>query len=192
MQDAETNTEWSHILGKGMRGQLTGRKLKPLITDMVTWSVWKQQHPDTTVLNMSRTTSNYSKEFYRQPKNFVFGFEANGESWALPMNELIENPVHSFEIDGVPLVATFESDGAVTHLFSRVVDGRTLTFQQVDGPTMKDRETNSIWSLGTGKAINGELKGSTLNQRVGIMSFRRAWVTFHPDSQDVEFDEGKN
>ena len=39
----------------------------------------------------------------------------------------------------------------------------------------------------TGESVEGPLKGTRLEQRVGIMSFRKAWMNFHPDSRDVEF-----
>ena len=105
MMDVETKTEWAHLLGEGMTGQLKGKTLKPLITDMVTWDAWKAQHPDTTVLNMSRTSRNYVREFYRDPARFVFGFEFDGRTWALPMQDMKEHPVHQFEIAGTALLA---------------------------------------------------------------------------------------
>ncbi len=187
MSDVETKTEWSHLLGKGMAGKLKGRKLKPIITDMVTWSVWKKQHPDTTVLDMSRTSPEYTSLFYRDPDRFVFGFEANGQAYALPMANMMATPVHQFSIGKIPLLATFDEEGVVTHLFEPRADDRVLNFERVDDQIMTDRQTASRWQILNGNCIEGELQGKVLKQRVGIMSFRKAWQNFHPDSQNVSF-----
>ncbi len=187
MSDVETDTEWAHLLGRAMAGKLKGKTLEPLITDMVTWSVWRAQYPDTTVLNMSRTSRNYTREFYRDPAAFVFGFEVDGKAWALPMEKMNRHTVHPFKIGQLPLLATFEKEGAVTHLFETEVDNRQLDFSRVDEMTMRDQQTGSHWKITTGEAIAGPLKGKLLNQRVGIMSFRKAWRNFYPQSRDVEF-----
>ena len=187
MSDVETKTEWSHLLGRGMAGKLKGRELKPVITDMVTWSVWKDQYPDTTVLDMSRTSREYTRLFYRDPDRFVFGFEVNGQAFALPMTDMRASPVHQFFTGKTPLLATFDRAGAVTHLFERRVDGRVLDFEQVSDLTMMDQQTSSHWNRLDGSCVKGELRGKMLEQRVGIMSFRNAWLNFHPDSQNVRF-----
>ncbi len=185
MFDAETKSEWSHLLGRAMAGKLKGRKLKPLITDMVTWSVWKKQHPDTTVLNMSRTDRNYTREFYLKPSRFLFGFHIGDKHFALPMPVMMEHPVFAFEAANTELVATFDKVGAVTHVFESKLEGQSLSFERVSDAIMKDQETNSRWELLSGRCIEGTLKGKMLKQRIGIMSFRKAWQNFHPDSTDI-------
>ncbi len=187
MSDVETGTEWSHLLGRAMAGKLKGKELTPLITDMVTWDVWKREYPTTTALNMSRTSRNYSRDFYRDPSRFVFGFEEDGQAWTLAMNQLLKHPVHPFKIGDEPLLATFDARGSVTRLFSRVVGGRTLDFEQVDAATIRDHQSKTRWSIVGGIAIDGEMKGKRLTPHVGIMSFRKAWKNFHPDSRDVAF-----
>ena len=71
MSDVETKTEWSHLLGRGMKGQLKGKQLKAIVADMVTWSAWREEFPDTTVLDMRNTSRNYTRDFYRNGKEFV-------------------------------------------------------------------------------------------------------------------------
>lgn len=188
MRDVETGSEWAHLLGKAMAGPMKGIRLKPIVTDMVTWGVWKQQHPETTVLQLSATARGYTSDFYKHDTGkFVFGFEVNGVTKALPMAQLIKKPVHPFETGGVDLVATFDTKGTVTHLFERELEDRVLDFEHQSGLVMTDRQSNSRWHMLSGECTEGELKGSLLKQRVGIMSFRKAWQNFHPDSQDIEF-----
>ncbi len=186
MGDVETNSEWSHILGRAMAGPLRGKTLDPILTDMVTWGTWRAEHPESSVLDMSRTTKNYTRDFYRDPTAFVFGFDSGGKAWALPMKKMLNHPVHSFSVGDQSLLATFDARGAVTHLFHRRLDGQTLDFSRVDAETMTDTQTGSLWKINSGEAISGPMKGKLLEQHVGIMSFRKAWQNFYPDSQDVD------
>lgn len=185
MSDLETNTEWAHLLGQAMKGELKGKTLKPLITDMVTWGAWREEFPNTTVLDMSRTAREFRSDFYGSLKNFVFGFVVKGNAYALRLDKLAANPVHNFEVEGEKLLATYNAEATATHLFDPMVDEQHLTFAAIDEKTMKDTETESIWNLKTGQALSGPLKGKLLEQRVGIMSFEIAWSNFHPNSKDV-------
>lgn len=187
MRDVETRSQWSHLLGRAMAGELKGKTLEPLITDMVTWEAWKRDHPDTTVLDMSNTRQNYTRDFYRQPGNFVFGFVIDGDAWAIGMNDLTERPVHSFEIGDHRLLVTFDKQGTATRLFDTTLEGQSLDFQRIDDQTIQDQQTKSRWRLSTAEVIEGPLAGKRLRQRVGIMSFRKAWNNFYPESTNVEF-----
>ncbi|MBI2481019.1 MAG: DUF3179 domain-containing protein, partial [Planctomycetia bacterium] len=75
----------------------------------------------------------------------------------------------------------------VVHLFDRTIAGQTLDFEQVDAATMKDRQTDSQWSILSGRAIGGAMNGKRLTPRVGIMSFKSAWENFHPESKPIDF-----
>ncbi len=187
MSDAETGTEWSHLLGRAMAGKLKGQQLAPLVSDMVTWDVWKRENPDTTVLDMSRTSKNYSSDFYRDPSRFVFGFESDGQARAIGLDNLVKHPLHQFAINDQPMLVTFDAKGFVARRFSRTVDGRSLDFEAVDADRMKDVQTGSLWSVAGGNAVEGPMKGKRLTPEVGIMSYRRAWMNFHPDSKDISF-----
>lgn len=185
MSDVETGTEWSHILGEAMAGKLKGKELEPIITDMVTWGTWKKEHPDTTVLNMSRTREDYSATFYKEPSRFLFGFNVGSKHFALPMALMQQHRVLQFKAADKSLLATFDEAGKVTHLFEPQIDERMLQFKRLDDSTMQDSQTRSRWEILNGRCIDGPLKGKMLKQRIGIMSFRKAWQTFHPDSVDI-------
>ena len=148
---------------------------------------WKREFPETTVLDMPRTARNYSKEFYRDPQKFVFGFKAGGATWELPMERMIENPVHQFKIKDESFVAIFDKDSTLTRLYDATLDGQALEFTRTDDQHMTDKQTLSRWKIVSGKAISGKLQGKELTARVGIMSFRKAWRNFHPKSNDVDF-----
>ena len=187
MSDLETNTEWSHLLGRAMAGKLKG-KVAPTVGD---------RHDD-----LGRLEGRLSRDNRAEHAADVAGIlprllSRSGEVrvWisgrpfnvALPMQSMLNHPVHQFAIDGESLLATFDKASTATRLFSVKVDDRELDFKQIDDQQMQDTQTGSRWRISNGEAIGGELKGKRLTQRVGIMSFRKAWQNFHPDSKDVEF-----
>ncbi len=189
MSDVETGSEWAHLLGRAMAGPLKGKKLTPLVTDMMTWQSWKQKHPQTTAMQLSRTSKNFNRSFYnRDPERFVAGFSLRDHDFAIAMTDLQQVKVHQFEAAGVPLLATYTSGATGIQLFEPNLKRRQLTFKAVDNGQMKDAETNSIWSRLSGECLSGELKGNRLRPRVVIMSFKTAWNNFHPESTQIRIN----
>ncbi len=45
-----------------------------------------------------------------------------------------------------------------------------------------DDQTGSEWDPATGRAIGGPREGEHLEQVPGVVSYRDAWTTFHPQS----------
>lgn len=187
MSDVETKTEWSHLLGRAMAGKLQGARLESVVSDMSTWGVWRKENPDTTVLDMSRTTKNYTSEFYRDAEKFVFGFELGGKHWHAKISQLIKQPIHSIEMDERHFVLTFDETGMVARLFEARVNQVNLDFKKVDVDHMQDTQTSTLWGIASGEAVRGPLAGTRLEQRVGIMSYLAAWLNFHPSSRELEF-----
>ena len=70
-------------------------------------------------------------------------------------------------------------------MYARSVSGRTLSFG-VSGMlwrenlVMYDRETDSWWAQATGQAIEGPLKGTTLQMRPSDMMTWKEWRARHP------------
>ncbi|MDY7027272.1 MAG: hypothetical protein SVR04_03130, partial [Spirochaetota bacterium] len=46
-----------------------------------------------------------------------------------------------------------------------------------DGVKIRDRETESVWSL-SGQAVSGELQGSQLEPLVSVTHFGYSWAVF--------------
>lgn len=65
--------------------------------------------------------------------------------------------------------------------YSRVVDGRTLTFQR-DGERLVDAETGSSWDV-LGRAVEGPLAGAQLQPVVAINHFWFSWAAFKPETR---------
>lgn len=185
MIDVETRSLWSHLLGRAMAGALQGAELEALPSELTTWDAWRKEHPQTTVLNLSRTDRNYVREFYRRPGDFVYGLVVDGRAYHVPFPVLQGTPVLNLDLKDADLLVTFSPESTAARLFSRTVQERTLTFRVVETDRMRDEETGTIWDRSTGEAIEGALKGTSLKQQVGITSYARAWREFHPDSRSV-------
>jgi len=187
MADKETGTEWSHLLGRGMKGPLKGVELEPLPADMTTWAAWKERYPKTTVLNLSRKRRfNYDKDFYKRPEQFVLGWLIGADSFHVSYATLNKKPVLNLTVAETPVVVTYHADSTSARVFSRKLGDRLLTFEASEGEAMKDEQTGSTWNRATGVATDGALKGNTLEHHVGIPSFKRAWNIFHPESELIE------
>jgi hypothetical protein len=87
-------------------------------------------------------------------------------------------------------VVTFDAVGAAEAVWDRTVEGRTLTFQSVQGVSetvmMKDNETGTLWQALTGKALVGPLTGARLEQVATTPSFWFAWIDLFPDTDVYE------
>ncbi len=187
MRDTQTESLWSHILGKCMAGPLEGAVLEILPAEMVTWSDWKKRHPGTTVLALPRTDSSYHRDTYGEAQDWVFGVVIGNEAMAFPFDVLTKKRVIEAVIAGHAVVVTFDPRTTRATVFSRrrtpgKSKSRKFTFD-VDKGTLIDRTTSSRWDPTSGQALEGPLKGKRLKVLPGIVSFRRAWEVFHPGSR---------
>ncbi len=69
-------------------------------------------------------------------------------------------------------------------VFSRIADGRSLTFS-TQGDQFVDEETGSVWLI-SGEAISGSLKGSSLDRIEHLDTFWFSWSTYQPDTVLIE------
>ncbi|MCZ7573503.1 MAG: DUF3179 domain-containing protein [Ardenticatenaceae bacterium] len=130
------------------------------------------------------------------PMARVVTVDLNGEAVAYPYDMLREVHVVNDEVGGMPIVvfwapgtasaldttavATGRDVGAA-NVFSRELDGRTLTFR-LDGERITDEQTGSEWGV-LGQATSGELQGSQLETVVSINHFWFSWAAFKPETR---------
>ena len=181
MIDSQTESLWSHLLGQAMDGPLLGTHLETLPSIITDWKSWQRDHPDTSVLDMSKTVGNYSLEFYTEPSKWVIGMVEGGKARAWPMDQLLLTPVANDQLGGKAIVLVFSPKNMTTYVYDRELDGKTLTFAWRDNQLF-DEQTDSRWDAATGVAKQGPMKGKSLKAMVGIISFKRPWSLFHPDS----------
>lgn len=183
MRDLETETLWSHLLGRGMRGELEGVELETFPSAMTTWGDWKERHPGTTLLAMPRTVRGYDERQWEDPARFVYGIlPVSGKpAPAVGLERLQQNKVVILPAGESNLVVTYLEDGGSVQAFDSKVDGKQLAFRSEGDQNMKDGETGSQWDRISGEAVSGPMKGKKLKPVTGTISFRKAWEAFYPD-----------
>src|SRR5262249_50072008 len=129
MYDKETGSLWSHILGEAEQGPLKGKKLTQIPSVMTDWQSWSRQHPDGTVVVLSRTTQEYRRQFYRQPGKFVLGIADGAKAMAWNFRDLNRRPVMHVQWQGEPAVIVFDRRSVTARMYSRKLGQRTLTFE---------------------------------------------------------------
>jgi hypothetical protein len=129
----------------------------------------------------------------RPPKERVVGIRVGDTARAYPWPVLAERRVVHDRLGDQALVIFYQPgtlsvlDGdeirrsravGATGVFSRVLEGRTLTFETVS-EGFKDQETMSTWNL-LGQAVKGPLAGRRLIAVPHIDAFWFAWAAFNP------------
>jgi hypothetical protein len=126
----------------------------------------------------------------------VLTVDLDGEAVAYPYEALADAGAVNDTVGGQPLVVLWQAgtasalDAAVVAggrdvgaaaAYSRIVDGRTLTFQR-DGERLIDAETGSAWDV-LGRAVDGPLAGTQLQPVVAINHFWFSWAAFKPETR---------
>ncbi len=182
MVDEPTGSLWSHILGEAMDGPLKGTRLEIVPAVVTTWVAWKDNYPGTTVLALSRSARQFDVEFQKRPQTFVLGIRLGRKAYAWPFDFLQKEVIVNDAPFGRPMVVFHDLKSTEAQAFHREVDGKVVTFTASLNGQATDRETGSIWDPHTGKCLTGSMKGRALRPTTAIISFRKAWNDFHPDS----------
>lgn len=188
MRDLETESLWSHLLGKAMRGKQKGTQLTMLAATITTWGEWKQRHPQTSVLSMPRTSKAFRENVWKSPGKFVYGVSLGlgRPAPAVSLAALQVNHFRQFTIDDTSLLITYSENGKRVQAFDAQVNGKTLQFALGKNGTLTDAATSSVWDMVSGKALSGTMKGKHLTVLPGTISYRKAWKMFYPDERVVE------
>ena len=133
LYDRQTDSLWSQLHNQAISGPLKGSRLTQLPSSHVRWEVWREQYPDTIVLNRNtgairdyRRNPYYGYEESPQllfpvefmsntlhPKERVIGIELNGIAKAYPFSELAKRG-DSGTIDdllgGVPILIEYDAE----------------------------------------------------------------------------------
>ena len=118
----------------------------------------------------------------------LLGLEIRGVRIAYPIGLLDRAEVVNDGLDGVAWVAARCALTHVAAVYDRVVDGRTLTFENSgalwrDTLVLRDRETGTYWTAATGLALSGPLAGRRLRSIPAAYTTALAWRRAFPDSR---------
>ncbi len=199
MYDRQTDSIWLHISGEAIDGRLKGASLPQVAHVQTTWAAWKELHPQTLVLDKGGGYGRDSYESYYNdpgagplgesrnddrlpPKDLVLGYIFGGRAIGYPLRTLLEAPVVNDTFAGRDLLVVFHDRSQAGQIFLRMVDGRSLTFDRVEGTgtdvIVRDRETGTTWSGLAGEAFEGPLAGQTLQRLPSFYAFWFAWKDF--------------
>ena len=207
MRDLETNSHWQQIGGDCFEGPMKGKRLTMVPFLYTTWGEWRTQHPDTLVLVpepaykeaydfMNNRISNWAfgsnkkpgRELIREQDNRlpnyeqVIGIEVGNAHKAYPVSELRKESVVNDNVGPAAVLVVYISGIDTTTAFSRVLNGRTLTFRPGDAGKIVDNDTGSTWNS-YGECIAGKLKGQKLDRVIPEPGAWFAWAEFHPDTE---------
>jgi hypothetical protein len=179
MEDMETRSLWSFLLGEAKHGALKGKRLRQLHAVLTDWQTWRRQQPDGTVawLDPSPLVDRgvYVKEqIADQLGRFVLVARNGAESKTWALDALSRTPLLNEEWAGDPVLIVFERPTLTGLVYRRKVEGRVLTFERT-GQQLVDKETGSTWEPSTGRAVAGPLAGKELTAAPAMLVQRSTW-----------------
>jgi Protein of unknown function (DUF3179) len=114
------------------------------------------------------------------------GVGRSGEYCAYPLRMLAYHRVVNDHLGGPPIVVSYDPESGAGRVFDPVLDGKPYTFDpaapQQGLPALTDRETHSLWSAITGKAVSGTLAGKRLAIIPSLVITWARWKALHSDS----------
>jgi Protein of unknown function (DUF3179) len=206
-EDASTGSWWQQATGAAVAGPLKAAQLAELPSTQLTLAEWLRMHPDSKVLQPDTL---YKKRYASladyddgkiegslehrdslswKPKSWVVGVRSGNETKAYDWDALISHRLIEDTIGALPIVLVLGSDSASFHVWSRQIDGKTLSFEAArDERTTRgelfngdliDDSTHSIWDR-DGHCIAGPLLGQRLQPMQAYQEFWHSWSHFHP------------
>lgn len=134
MYDRRTESLWQQITGEAIVGPKTGDELEQVPITMTEWARWRTSHPETRVLTGPRgSDADYAGDHYAEyarsdrllypvqhesgrlhRKDVVFGFELDGQPFAVPAKLLDDHGVIEVDHQGRALEVRRAEDGSVS------------------------------------------------------------------------------
>jgi hypothetical protein len=201
MRDKETGTWWQQITGKAIYGPLKGASLELVLSDELTFGVWRAESPSGQVLApVAKYTkeydSNWEPDVAKLPvvisfpgtdlksRDVVIGLTIDGTARAYPWDTLAKQSPVLDRVHGTPLLLVLGSDGKSFRVFLSRIDGKDAEFfLQADNNawTLLDNATASKWNF-QGCATSGPAQGKCLHRVPALKDYWFDWRNYHPDT----------
>ena len=119
--------------------------------------------------------------------DLVLGYESGDEAFAYPINILNFHEMVNDVIGGDPVLITYCPLCVSGVVFSRAVDGQTLTFGNTSALyqsdlVMYDHQTGTYWFQVAGEAVVGTMTGSHRDSLPSAPMPWGRWKSLHPDT----------
>jgi len=82
--------------------------------------------------------------------------------WSLTIYSIFPIAIQNLDLFGEPVLSAFVLRTSERHVYSRQVNDTVLSFHAADSNHVTDNQTESIWSLRDGQAVQGKYSGSLL------------------------------
>ena len=149
MYDRKTDSLWSQILGEAVVGEMTGARLKVLLSDQVLYGNWKRKYPNGQVLSRDTgATRFYGSSPYgdyfsvtnlslslarptdtRLPNDaFVFGIIVDGKAKAYSTEAVKAKGEVRDTFEGVSIILRHDRELDIVRMFKQLPDGREERF----------------------------------------------------------------
>ncbi len=182
--DHETESVWSQPLGTAIQGSYKGVRLEMIPAEVVPWTTWEKEHPDTLVLDTGATKTLPPVDPFanNKPGNFFIGV-ALAEGVKAYWVELVSRQVVvNDHIGELPVVVYANPEDKAVHVYVRRLNEQVLDFKWVNG-RLQDQQTGTFWDPAKGLGVEGPLRNRLLKELPFSSTYGWAWVSFYPDTQ---------
>jgi hypothetical protein len=197
MRDEETGSWWQQVTGKAIFGPLKGQVLEPVVSDELSFGLWKAESPGGQVLapvlaDERHYENNWEPEVQKLPTPFNFpgleardvvvGLEAGGASRAYPLSALAAQSPIQDRLGGTPILLVTGPDGKSVRAFVSRLAGADLEMFRKSGSqdwVLVDSSSGSEWNF-QGCAISGSAQGTCLERLPALKDYWFDWRNYHP------------
>jgi hypothetical protein len=202
MYDRETDTLWTHVDGRAIKGKLRGQSLEIVPSIHATWSEWKALYPRSLVLKKPGGMRSSYEAYAGNPRQMgvlgrrlrdqrlpgkerIIGIRSTDGATAFVEKDVRLARLVETQVGSLPVVLVTPGENRPVLAFERRVAGRLLSFRAAsdDPMTIVDGETGSRWSLATGEAGSGPLQGNTLRRAPANPAFWFGWQSYFPGTE---------
>ena len=170
-----------------MIGPLKGTRLKMIPANIMPWSTWRAEHPDTQLLLVDGGEFFGRGEPFRS--DFVIGITLGDHAKSYPFGPASREGAINDRLGPFPILVLADAGTQSVHTYLRIGKDEELEFELRDG-RLVDRQTGSVWDVARGIAVEGPLTGTVLQQVPYMTSFDWAWEDFYPHTEFYKGDTG--
>ena len=212
MRDEETGSYWQQISGKAISGPYRGRQLELVHSDELTFSLWRSENPQGTVLRpVAEFESKYERKDWEQrmqkartvvatnetpyaPRELMIGVEHNGSARAYLLDRVLKQKLIQDWIGGTPVIVVVGPDGKSVRVFEVATDPKKATpdfYRDTDaekpGAEIAQRAILTDSETGSGWtfqgcAVRGPASGKCLRPIPAIKDYWFDWHLYHPST----------
>jgi hypothetical protein len=167
MYDRQTDTLWTQVDGRAVRGALAGRQLEIVPAVHATWKEWLALYPRSHVLKKRGEFRSAYEDYNRDPRRLgimgrrnvddrlppkerILEVRAGNAAIAFPINAVREARLAQAEVGGLPVLLVAPAPNMPVLAYERRARSRELTFRldTAGGQVvLRDTQTNSTWEI---------------------------------------------